>query len=317
MSNNPLANLSFLKSGFGLQIGNFRNSYLLDMVGIQSCRKLVYLDISENKLPNEAFDKVSGLPLLQYLSACENMVYNIPDFSNRMLFGFDLSSNMINTVKVNSLLINLRLVNLSNNQIALVHPLCMIPMLTELNLSNNKIKEVSNLYSISICQKLQLLDLSENPIMNDFTYLKILGTLIPTLHTFNRNSINVTGNYNDKRKYTFSNPLKSAKLLRVAELHLHYFLYQETEIHDLKPLLENLDHLFTVITEHEKETLKYLGAYVSPYLKFISGRDISGMTPSEKLEVQERRLYQLTEQVEKMLKELRLLNMPDWYMKIT
>lgn len=57
-----------------------------------------------------------------------------------MLYGFDLSFNMIQVLKLESFLGNLRVIHLSNNSIHEIQPLTMAPLLKELNIDNNKLK---------------------------------------------------------------------------------------------------------------------------------------------------------------------------------
>jgi hypothetical protein len=197
-SANPLGNLGCLKGATGLMIAIFKASFLSDITGLKVSNRLVYVDISENRLTDDAFDYIRQARLLQFVQASENQFYAIPDFENLMLYGFDLSFNMIQVLKIESFLGNLRVIHISNStkifnkdSIHDIQPLTMAPLLKELLVANNSLKgnfslplDVGNLYAIAVSQYLEVLDITGNPVMNDERYPKIVGTLCRNLKVY-------------------------------------------------------------------------------------------------------------------------------------
>ena len=57
--------------------------------------KLIYLDVSSNRLIEDQLPNLTPCRLLLYLDASSNMVFTIPPISNALLYEMNLSNNMI------------------------------------------------------------------------------------------------------------------------------------------------------------------------------------------------------------------------------
>lgn len=176
-STSQLGNLSCLETASYLQIALFKNSRLTDTNGLKKTKRLLYLDISENRLTDTNMVSLAPAAALKYLNASENLFYTLPEFENVMLQELNMSNNLLQTVRFGTFLGHLRILNLSDNQITEIRPLCMIPFLTNLNVSNNQLSELSSLYSIAVCQSLEILEISGNAFLKDAR----LGIALPTI----------------------------------------------------------------------------------------------------------------------------------------
>lgn len=104
-------------------------------------RNLVYLDISSSHLEDDIFQDINQIPLLQYLDASNNLFRNFPDLKMDALYELKLNGNLLTSVKPgNNWLFNLRILNLSQNQITSICPFSFCPFLAELDLSENLLK---------------------------------------------------------------------------------------------------------------------------------------------------------------------------------
>lgn len=133
--------LEGLENANSLCILLMNNSCIKEMTTARHFRNLVYLDISSSHLEDNIFRDISQIPLLQYLDASNNLVRNFPDLKTEALYELKLNGNLITSVKTGTnWLFNLRLLNLSQNQITDVAPFSFCPFLTELDLSDNLLK---------------------------------------------------------------------------------------------------------------------------------------------------------------------------------
>lgn len=301
-SSNPLGNLNCLDDAKNLSIGLFKTTTLVDTKGLRNSGKLLYLDISENKLTDNSFDNIASHKILQFLQASENQFYNIPDFQNKMLYGFDLSFNIIQTLKINSFLGNLRIIHISNNSIREIQPLTLAPLLRELLIAYNDLRDVAQLYSLSASQYLEILDITGNPIMDDERTRKIIGTLFKNLKFFNRALVQYNIEGKDRGTYTHSNPLKSIKICADAMKYLSYYLPDEDKNfrHEKKcrELIMNLDDVLRDFRKIESNVTGFLGPYFGPYFVYLTGRANAGPDPEKRMLIQERRQIWLSKNMD-------------------
>jgi hypothetical protein len=231
---------------------------------------------------------------------------------NTMLYGFDLGSNMIQVLKLEMFLGNLRIIHMSNNSIHDIRPLTMAPLLKELVLSDNQIRNIECLYAISTNQYLENIDLTGNPIMNDEQYEKILGTLFRNLKVFNKQLVCLNNPGVQKSKYTCSSPIKSAIIFKDTIKYLNYFLPLEERGWQSDPKLEDLkvnyQEVLAVYRRHENNISQSLGAYFGPYFVYLTGRANAGPDPSKRMEIQERRLSFLNRTITEIVEAKEL----DW-----
>ncbi|KAI8910267.1 hypothetical protein EDD86DRAFT_204958 [Gorgonomyces haynaldii] len=309
-SMNHLTDLSGLTTAAGLQVAIFRNAGLLDVSGLRSTLKLLYLDLSENKLADDALDHIRAARLLQYLDVSENLIYNIPDLRNTMINGLDMSSNMLTTLRFQTRLFNLRYVNVSGNEIMEIRPLCMIPLLKELNISNNKIKDMLNIYSLSLAQTLQILDISGNPVTVEPDFYQTVGTLMKSLKILNRQHM-----AEDPQKYFYGTPIQLAKICRKAFDHLIYHAQEES----LQINSTQVDNMIAVFQEAALSALKtetvivdYMGHYTLPYLVYLTGKSSSMIDNAKKMMSQEKRMTWLAQAIQNCLEEEEYVLSPTW-----
>ncbi|KAH6577728.1 hypothetical protein BASA62_000709 [Batrachochytrium salamandrivorans] len=229
ISSNPISNIDSLSSATLLQILILGNSRIHDLSAFKCLNWLIYIDMSDCRLTESAFEYLADSPILQYISISKNLVRSIPDLHNLLLYELDMSSNLLSHLHISTWLGCLSVLNLSNNRITDIQPLCMCPFLKILFLENNKIHDISSIYSISVCQKLQILDLSGNPIETNPLFYKTVGTIFLELKSLNKNRISRTIGDLEKKMYYYKNPLKLAGICLKCIEHMEYSVYDDSE----------------------------------------------------------------------------------------
>ena len=149
ISRNPFTALDGIESAKSLMVLVMNNTCIKQMAITRFFHNLVYLDISCSRLEDEIFNDIGQIPFLQYLDVSNNLIRNFPDLKNEVLYELRLNGNLISSVKPGSnLLFNLRILNLSQNQITKINPLTFCPFLSNLDISDNllKGKEVNDYY---------------------------------------------------------------------------------------------------------------------------------------------------------------------------
>lgn len=179
-SSNKFSSLKGLQGSPEIRVLILNNSIMRDLNHMRFLKYLLYLDLNSSNLEDYAIDYVDS-QLLLYLDVSNNLFRAFPNIQNPFLYELRLGSNMIQQLIRTSWLFNLRVLDLSKNQISEVSPLSMCPFLRELYISNNLIREMSNIYSISVAQNLQILDISGNPVNENTHIYKTVGTLFPEI----------------------------------------------------------------------------------------------------------------------------------------
>jgi Leucine-rich repeat (LRR) protein len=179
-SSNKFTSLKGLQGSPDLRVLILNNSIMRDLSHVRFLKYLLYLDVSSSNLTDMEIDDVDS-QLLLYLDASNNLFRIIPYIQNPCLYELRLNSNMIQQLSRTKWLFNLRVLDISNNQIFEVTPLAMCPFLRELYITNNLIRDFSNIYSLSVAQNLQILDISGNPVNENYQIYKTIGTLFPEM----------------------------------------------------------------------------------------------------------------------------------------
>lgn len=188
---NKFSTLKGLQTALGLRVLILNNSLVKDLSSLRFLMTLLYLDLSASNLTENVVEEIQS-PLLLYLNACNNLFRSVPDIPSLALYELRLSGNMITQIPRMNWLYNLRVLDLSNNQLSDIVPLGNCPFLREIYISNNEIKEFSNVYALSVCRQVTVLDMSGNPINGNSNIFKTVGTLFPKLQVIvvlKRNSI--------------------------------------------------------------------------------------------------------------------------------
>ncbi|KAI8929873.1 hypothetical protein BC831DRAFT_441378 [Entophlyctis helioformis] len=292
LTGNPVASISALSSATSLQILVLRNSRITDLESLHMLRKLVYLDMGGCRLSEAAAEHVVDCSVLLYLSMSNNIIYTMPEMPNRMLYEVDLSSNLLTRLNIANWMFMLRVLNLKDNQITDIHPLSMCPFLRVLNLENNKVHDVEQLFSISVCQQLQILDLSSNPIETSPLLYKIVGTMFPSIQTLNKQAVCRKSGDPEKRVFIYGDPLKSARVCRDCVEHLTLFVRDQPDVQEAVNVYQEWR---SYANGKEQALASFMGAYRTPFLEFlISTSTQYSKDPLVRIQIQERRLLWLT-----------------------
>lgn len=141
---NLFTDLSGLEGAPALRILIMSKSLVRDFSQIKFLPNLLYLDVSASGLSEKILENLYNCTCLQYLSASKNKFTSFPEIVNPSLYELHLADNMIYQLRVTSWQFNLRVLDISENQVMDVVPLTMCPFLRILNLSYNLIKGTTN-----------------------------------------------------------------------------------------------------------------------------------------------------------------------------
>nr|KAJ3421952.1 hypothetical protein HK105_001719 [Polyrhizophydium stewartii] len=303
LSGNPILNVDSLAAATSLQILILRNSRVSDLSAFRCLHNLLYIDMSDCRLSETAFEFLVDSPLVQYISVSNNLIYNVPDIHNPLLFELDMSFNLL------SWLCRLQILNLKDNQITDVQPMSMCPFLRVLNLENNKIHDIGSIYSITMCQRLRELNLSGNPVETSPLFYKSIGTMFPGLQLLNGTPVCRKSGDPEKRVYIYGSPLKAARLCQDCSEHLRFYAHDEADHDEEVSLFKEWD---AYATAKDESFLSYMGSYRAPYLGYLTAPHTQySRDPLVRIQTQERRLMWLTN----LLKQIETAIMP-WLDKL-
>ncbi len=92
----------------------------------------------------------------------------------------DLSDNNIQTIQMDSVLLNLKHLILNNNQLTeLTHISESFPNLSSISLINNRISNLEEIRKLSSLKFLDTIILKNNPITNQKDYIESISRLLP------------------------------------------------------------------------------------------------------------------------------------------
>jgi hypothetical protein len=302
-SANKFNTLDGIDSAPDLRILILNNSTLRDFSSLRYLVKLIYIDLSTSNLTESCLEDLYRCSCLQYIDASNNLFRGIPEISNQALYELRMNANMISQLSRTPWLFNLRVLHIADNQLIDVAPLAMCPFLIELNLSNNAIKEIKNLYSISVCQQLERLDLSGNPIVDDPRFGHTIGVLFPIIKKVNSQDIHSSG-IEILRMFFSCRSLQAVKICQKAQLYLQMF---HEDISDADYKVDTFNIWAKLSKKCEKSIMDHLGRYYAPYLRYLcSGNETAKFDPTLNVNVQEKRIFWLTETIQDMLRELEI-----------
>ncbi|KAJ3311781.1 hypothetical protein HDV04_003793 [Boothiomyces sp. JEL0838] len=304
-SANKLTTLKGLEGAPNIRILIISSSKIKDMASIKYLKNLLYLDLSNSQLSEDSVMQLSSCNLLQCLEAGNNHFRMIPDIPNFALNELHLTKNIIQQVNRMSWLFNLRVLNLYDNQISDISPLATIPFLRELYLGHNVIKDIKNVYHIGICQNLEILDLTGNPVMYDHSFPVTVGMLFPNIKTLNNTQINLN-QHKTKRTHTLFNVFAAINFYKEVKTQLAYF------IEDPKDDTSEMMKIWKDFAASKDKMIRnYMGPYFSPYLKYLTSKSVgSKFDPMSNLAAQERRLFWLSDAITDILKDTEIMPYP-------
>ncbi|KAJ3258722.1 hypothetical protein HK103_003316 [Boothiomyces macroporosus] len=304
-SANKLTTLKGLEGAPNIRILIISSSKIKDMASIKYLKNLLYLDLSNSQLSEDSVIQLSSCNLLQCLEAGNNHFRMIPDIPNFALNELHLTKNIIQQVNRMSWLFNLRVLNLYDNQISDISPLATIPFLRELYLGHNVIKDIKNVYHIGVCQNLEILDLTGNPVMYDHSFPVTVGMLFPNIRTLNNTQINLN-QHKTKRIHTLFNVFAAINFYKEVKTQLAYF------IEDPKDDTSEMMKIWKDFAASKDKMIRnYMGPYFSPYLKYLTSKSVgSKFDPMSNLAAQERRLFWLSDAITDILKDTEIMPYP-------
>ncbi|KAJ3272149.1 hypothetical protein HDV01_005914 [Terramyces sp. JEL0728] len=304
-SANKLTTLKGLETAPNIRILILSSSKVKDMVSIKFLKNLLYLDISQSQLSEDIVMQLTSCHQLQCLEAGNNHFRVIPDIPNLAMNELHLTKNVLQQLNRMSWLFNLRVLNLYDNQISDISPLAMAPFLRELYLGHNVIKDVKNIYHIGICQNLEVLDLTGNPVMYDHAFPVAVGMLFPHIRLLNNMQINLH-QHKTKRIYTLINVFEAIKFFNEVKTQLVYYIDDQKD--DTADMMKTWKE-FAV--SRDKMIRNYMGPYFSPYLKYLTSNSVAAkFNPMSNLAAQERRLFWLSDAITDILKDSEIMPVP-------
>lgn len=152
-------------------------NFLSSMPNVSKATSLEYLSVANNQLRGRVWEEIRDLDKLVLLNLSRNALTNISVTAlaqNKRLSFVDLSWNKLNTLPTMSVLNNVKMLNLSNNNINSIdyQPYKLPSNLVQLNLHNNNISSL-NVSAFKHLQHLEVLDLSSNQISQIDGYITI------------------------------------------------------------------------------------------------------------------------------------------------
>ncbi|KAJ3407678.1 hypothetical protein HDV05_005320, partial [Chytridiales sp. JEL 0842] len=262
LSGNPISQLDEGKNET-VQIFILHDTLIQDLSSIEGLSSLIYLDVSKTKIGAHRLDPLHAAHILQFLDLSMNKYEEVPAIPNPLLHVLRMEDNLIRMVEMNTWLPRLRVLDLSNNKIQSIEPLCMCPFLVELYLANNLIQEQKSLYSIAVCQDLQVLDLSKNPIAHTGKFYTTCASLMVNLEMLNRVPVNF-------KRITKNVPRASA-VVWACRMCLTYFTqYTLTETEEKQVLMENFEDYKKSVSAQQSSIESFMGTEYQPYLTYLS-----------------------------------------------
>jgi internalin A len=133
---------------------------ITNLTGLEKCRELASLDLSNNKISD--LTPLKGKAKLQSLTLAENQIEDVSPLADIAALQYlELSRNRVKDVRPLQGLTNMASLYLSNNQITDIAPVVKYPKLSSLYLDHNQIKSIEGIHQL---KGLFTLSLSHNVI---------------------------------------------------------------------------------------------------------------------------------------------------------
>ncbi|KND02272.1 uncharacterized protein SPPG_09058 [Spizellomyces punctatus DAOM BR117] len=307
LSHNPLKSLEFLSSAKSMHVLVLRNTQLVELGHLEALRQLLYLDVSQNRLHNPTLESISDCKLLQYLSLSENVYTEFPRIPNNMLCELDVHHNNIRNLNIAKWSPRLRIINLSDNHVKYIEPLAMAPFLQELNLANNYLADFTSIFGLAVCRDLKSIDLTDNPIVHDANFHKVIAVLFPRIKSINGRTIEDLAKAKGQKRFAKYTSVKVVKWCKAACKYLRTFIEDEHQSTGEKA--QCLQDFRRVVQAQHRNIATFMGAQYKPYLRYLYAPSSLSETEEMRivLQLQERRINWLAALLQQHVSEIESL----------
>ncbi|KAJ3266460.1 hypothetical protein HDU77_000560 [Chytriomyces hyalinus] len=262
LSSNPLKEMPMISSE-QLNVIDLHGTLVKDFKCIENLVNLVYLNLSRTKIPNGPLENIHECKILQYLGLARNKYTHVPEIHVNLLHVLDMDHNLITRLNITTWAPRLRILRLTGNKIDYIDSLSMCPFLVELYLADNKLEEPRFLLPITVCQNLEILDLSRNPVTSWPDFDQFCFYQFPRLRYLNE--VFVSSN----SKNLFRHPIQAILVLK----HTRKFFTQASILSksEIQLKLDQFDDYRRLVVYYQESLDDFMGPLFDPYTHFLQG----------------------------------------------
>ncbi|KAJ3238215.1 hypothetical protein HDU81_008197 [Chytriomyces hyalinus] len=260
LSSNPLKEMPVISSE-QLNVIDLHGTLVKDFKCIENLVNLVYLNLSRTKIPNGPLEYIHDCKILQYLGLARNKYSLVPEIHVNLLHVLDMDHNLIMRLNITTWAPRLRILRLTGNKIDYIDSLSMCPFLVELYLADNKIDEPRFLLPITVCQNLEILDLSKNPVTSWPDFDQFCFYHFPRIRYLNEVFIST------HNKNLFRRPVQAILVLK----HTHKFFSQASILSksEIQLKLDQFDDYRRLVVYYQESMDDFMGPLFDPYPQFL------------------------------------------------
>ncbi|KAI8830099.1 hypothetical protein BJ741DRAFT_621101 [Chytriomyces cf. hyalinus JEL632] len=262
LSSNPLKEMPMINSE-QLNVIDLHGTLVKDFKSIENLVNLVYLNLSRTKIPNGPLENIHDCKILQCLGLARNKYTHVPEIHVNLLHVLDMDHNLIMRLNITTWAPRLRILRLTGNKIDYIDSLSMCPFLVELYLADNKLEEPRFLLPITVCQNLEILDLSRNPVTSWPDFDQFCFYQFPRLRYLNE--VFVSSN----SKNLFRHPIQAILVLK----HTQKFFTQASILSksEIQLKLDQFDDYRRLVVYYQESMDDFMGPLFDPYTHFLQG----------------------------------------------
>jgi hypothetical protein len=200
----------------------------------------------------------------------------------------------------------LRILRLEDCKISSIYPLSSAPFLQEIYLRKNELKTLESLAPLIVCEHLDVLDLTDNPVAQDPKFLFFMRFLFKK-YPLPESEVEMNVLLENIRHFCLK-PLQVLLFLKPIYAHLdQYVSYDDFT----KDKIQGFSAIYKFIHEQDRHIFKHMGAYKAPFLNYLTGSYNSGLL-SRDIDSEDKRISFLVGMIKDIYENVSRIQQPNY-----